>query len=272
MKTALKILAAGLFLLAGCDAALALDTNLAQRIDAEVQTAGMESLPDLTWLQGSTPAVEFRILRNGKAVALSTNVVCRMLISSNLQTGTLYAQVTNVVLTTNATASSMFCQWPTIGTNSAGTGTAAQAWGYLAFFEDAATGTRYWNGSGNLYIEKTTSTGEDGIVWQEVAGTSEIDPIWTAASNRVLYVGDVAAVAYGTGTNEAYRGDWGAAISNAVLTHIADTENPHGVTAESLGALTEEADAGTVAMLRSTAALLIAAPQSPRYASFVPVP
>ena len=118
MKTALKILAAGLFLLAGCDAALALDTNLAQRIDAEVQTAGMQSLPDLTWLQGSTPAVEVRILRNGKATALSTNVECRMLISSNLYTGTNYAQVTNTVLTTNSTASSMWLQWPTIGTNS----------------------------------------------------------------------------------------------------------------------------------------------------------
>jgi hypothetical protein len=192
MKTALKILAAGLFLLAGYDAALALDTNLAQRIDAEVQTAGMESLPDLTWLQGSTPAVEFRILRNGKAVALSTNVVCRMLISSNLQTGTLYAQVTNVVLTTNATASSMFCQWPTIGTNSAGTGTAAQAWGYLAFFEDAATGTRYWNGSGNLYIEKTTSTEADGLNWYtQTEYGSTVTANW--ASNAAAWSSNAAA-------------------------------------------------------------------------------
>ena len=48
------------------------------------------------------------------------------------------------------------------------------------------------------------------------------EPLWTAASNRVLYVGDVAAVAYGIGTNEAYRGDWGAAVSNAaVLRSIA---------------------------------------------------
>ncbi|MBP7431306.1 MAG: hypothetical protein KBC05_17870, partial [Candidatus Hydrogenedentes bacterium] len=53
-----------------------------------------------------------------------------------------------------------------------------------------------------------------------VATTNE--PLWTAASNRVLYVGDVASVAYGTATNEAYRGDWGEAISNAaVLRSIA---------------------------------------------------
>lgn len=48
------------------------------------------------------------------------------------------------------------------------------------------------------------------------------EPLWTAASNSVLYVGDVADVAYGTATDEAYRGDWGAAVSNAaVLRSIA---------------------------------------------------
>lgn len=69
MKKTIAILfaALGLFLLAGYDAALALDTNLAQRIDAEVQTAGMQSLPDLTWLQGSTPAVEIDKLAAAEA-------------------------------------------------------------------------------------------------------------------------------------------------------------------------------------------------------------
>lgn len=66
MKTALKILAAGLFLLAGCDAALALDTNLAQRIDAEVQTAGMQSLPDETT---QTFQFQFKVTNTGTEVA-----------------------------------------------------------------------------------------------------------------------------------------------------------------------------------------------------------
>ena len=45
-----------------------------------------------------------------------------------------------------------------------------------------------------------------------IATTNE--PLWTAASNSVLYVGDIAETAYGTETNTAYRGDWGASASN----------------------------------------------------------
>ena len=128
-----------------------------------------------------------------------------------------------------------------------------------------------------------------------IATTNE--PLWTAASNRVLYVGDIAETAYGTETNTAYRGDWGLAVSNLaaqaagwgdhsgagyltaetdpdfaawlltdplagyltaeadeaglaaaagvqsnLTAHAEDDENPHAVTAEQIGALTEETD------------------------------
>ena len=102
-----------------------------------------------------------------------------------------------------------------------------------------------------------------------IATTNE--PLWTAASNSVLYVGDIAETAYGTETNTAYRGDWGASVSNLAaqaagwgdhaaagyLTAESDTaalaavagvesnvtalaETVGGITAESLGALTAE--------------------------------
>ena len=40
---------------------------ICEKIYAEVQTAGMQSLPDLTWLQGSTPAVEIDKLAAAEA-------------------------------------------------------------------------------------------------------------------------------------------------------------------------------------------------------------
>ena len=64
------------------------------------------------------------------------------------------------------------------------------------------------------------------------------EPLWTAASNRVLYVGDVADVAYGTATNEAYRGDWGASVSNAaVLRSIATVPASDAYSAAASGSL-----------------------------------
>lgn len=179
----------------GCASAYALDTNLAFRIGCEVQTAGMQSLPDLTWVQGSTPLIEFQPMRNGRQVALSTNVRARMLISSNLATASAWSVVTNTVLTTNAAASSLWCQWGAIGTNTAGTGTTAQAWGYLAFFEDG-TGARYWNGSGRLYIEPSTST-DNGLTWQSATSYNAVawGNVYGSVTDNAAIVAYIAASA-----------------------------------------------------------------------------
>ncbi|HRT05816.1 MAG TPA: hypothetical protein P5204_08960, partial [Kiritimatiellia bacterium] len=78
--------------------------------------------------------------------------------------------------------------------------------------------------------------------WDLAYGASTgSEPLWTAASNSVLYVGDVADVAYGTATNEAYRGDWGLAASN-----LAAQAAGWGDHAEA-GYLTAETDAAALA-------------------------
>ena len=227
----MKILALVLtVVLAGCNLAIA-QSPYATRLPAELQTAQMDSLADVTWLQGTTPAIRVEPLLRGRPVAVDADTTVRMVIGPSA-TGTLYAARTNLAAVTNAYE----IQWPTIGTNSAGA-----AWFYTLLFD--RDGYTYWSGSGKLYIEETTSTASNGLEWIEytipnvgwanvvgdpadnaalvqyvddhvtsMAETAE--PLWTAASNRVLYVGDVAAVAYGTATNEAYRGDWGAAASN----------------------------------------------------------
>lgn len=221
-----------------------------------------KGLMDLHVLQGSTPLVLAMPQASEMELTPDTNTSVRMIIGPS-ETGSIYAVRTNYAIAGGGYA----IDWPTIGTNSSG-----QAWFYTLLFD--REGKTYWSGSGALYIDSSTYTGPDGLVWIEyttpnvgwanvvgdpadnaalvqyvedhvtsMAETAE--PLWTAASNRVLYVGDIANVAYGTSTNEAYRGDWGAAVSNAVLSHATDTENPHGVTAGQIGALTVEEAAST---------------------------
>jgi len=143
--------------------------DFAYRLNAEIQTAGAQSLEDLTWQQGITPLMRIDVTRRGQAIAASSDTKVRMIIGPS-STGTYYAQVTNSV----ATNTYYLLQWPTIGTNSVGTNETADAWWYTIYFEE--NGHRYWTGNGRLYIEETTSTAEDGLVWQEfIAGyTSSI--------------------------------------------------------------------------------------------------
>lgn len=208
-----------------CSPAYALDTNLAFRIGCEVQTAGMQSLPDLTWVQGSTPLIEAQILRNGRQVSLSTNVRARMLISSNLYAATSWAVATNTVLTTNAAAASMWIQWGEVGTNSCAAGTnEPSAWGYTMFFEDAVTGTRYWNGAGRLYVEKSTATG-NGLTWLNPTSLTSIvwGQIFGEPADNAGLVAYVAASAgadtiarAGVASNAASIAAVGAVASNAL--------------------------------------------------------
>lgn len=153
--------AAILFLLAAAVVARGQDTNFAFRVPCEVQTADTDSLPELVWLQGSTPLIQAVPMKLGKALAADSNTTVRMVIGESV-TGTNYAVVTNVTISGNT--SGYWMQWPTIGTNSAGTGTTAQAWFYSILFERESRS--YWNGSGKLYIEPADFTGTNGLVWQ----------------------------------------------------------------------------------------------------------
>ena len=57
MKT--KLILISTVLLAGCNIAIA-QSPYATRLPAELQTAQMDSLADVTWLQGTTPATSSR--------------------------------------------------------------------------------------------------------------------------------------------------------------------------------------------------------------------
>ena len=204
MKTKLILILT--VLLAGCNLAIA-QSPYATRLPAELQTAQMDSLADVTWLQGTTPAIRVEPLLRGRPVAVDADTTVRMVIGPSA-TGTLYAARTNLAAVTNAYE----IQWPTIGTNSAG-----EAWFYTLLFDRA--GYTYWSGSGKLYIEETTSTASNGLAWIEYTtpnvgwGNIVGDP----ADNAAL-VDYVAAHSGGSGvggwTNLAFSGT-GNAITNA---------------------------------------------------------
>ena len=164
----MKKIIAKILMVAGLAAGLAAglrasDLDYAYRLPAEIQTPGPVALDELTWQQGTTPLLGIEVLRRGRSVTAETNTIVRMIIGPSA-TGTYYAVTTNTASAT--TGSYYYVQWPTIGTNSAGTGTVARAWWYTVYFE--RSGVRYWTGNGDLYIEPTTSTDPDGLVWQEI--------------------------------------------------------------------------------------------------------
>ena len=133
------------------------DFPFAKRIRCEVNADGNEpvELEGLRWLQGTTPLVQLDVYRDGRPVTgVDTGTVARMVIGPT-STGTYYAASTNYAATNGA----FLVQWPTVGTNSS-----TNVWWYTVFFERG--GFRYWTGSGELRIAQTTSTAEDGLVWQ----------------------------------------------------------------------------------------------------------
>lgn len=194
----------------GCTPAIAQDTNYAFRLPCELQSASPSSLVDLEWQQGTTPHIAVCPLRLGKPVAADTLTTVRMIIGTS-GTVTNYAQATNWL----ATNSIYYVQWPTIGTNSG-----TNAWWYTVYFE--RDGRTYWTGNGRLFIEETTSTSSNGLVWQTISYGAAVDATARAQigalSNYVDVVastgGGTATVTYGVASNTAYRGDWGASVSN----------------------------------------------------------
>lgn len=69
----MKHLHAILLLIAAAFVARGQDTNFAFRVPCEVQTADTDSLPELVWLQGSTPLIQAVPMRLGKALAADSN-------------------------------------------------------------------------------------------------------------------------------------------------------------------------------------------------------
>jgi hypothetical protein len=209
MKRTLKAILALAF---AATAASAQDTNFAVRISCDFQQqAGAAELPDLTLLQGSAPMIQAAPMRMGRSVAADSLTTCQLVLGPSA-TSTYYV-ATNAYLATN---SAYYIQLGTIGTNSvpAGSNSPAAWWYSILFYRN---GGIYWSGSGRLYIERTTATGANGLVWQEWeagAAKDDIARAWIALlSNEVASI-EAVVVNYGTATNTAFRGDWGASVSN----------------------------------------------------------
>jgi len=176
MKMILSILT-GILIAAAIQAQTVED--FATKLTCEIQTAGIQSLDDLTWMQGTTPLIRLDVQNDGRPVDANTNAAVRMIIGPS-GTVTNYAVVTNY----SATSTSYYVQWPTVGTNSS-----SNAWFYTVYFE--LDGYRYWTGAGDLYIEETTSTAADGLHWQEITYDAAIAAAQTAAdwaSNAVVSI------------------------------------------------------------------------------------
>ena len=173
-------------------------TDFAQRIKCEVQTADRQSLRDLNWQQGISPLIRFDVESNGKSATADTNIIVRMFIGPSA-TNTTFAVRTNYL-----TGSTFYLtQWPTIGTNSGDS-----AWWYTVYFQ-ATNGATYWTGNGDLYIEETTSTAEDGLNFIIPSAIS------LATSNSA---GSVKALTGGAAAYYDATGNWSVptTVTNAV--------------------------------------------------------
>ena len=161
MKTrliALSLLTAISCVLRGGATTPAEDRLWATRITCELQTAGPASLPALHWQQGTSPLLSFDQYRSGRAVDADTNVTAVLRLAPTATNLIGWVSVTNYATVGNG----YLIQMPSVGTNTAASG----AWWYTAYF---IRGTAvYWTGSGRVTITATTSTGADGLVWQEI--------------------------------------------------------------------------------------------------------
>ena len=71
-------------------AIVALGQNYATKIRAEFQTAGVESLRDLEWLQGTTPLISVDPVDNGRPIKADADMTVRMVIGASPES-TLFA-------------------------------------------------------------------------------------------------------------------------------------------------------------------------------------
>jgi len=198
--------------------------QLAYRIPCEVQNADGESLPDVTWQQGTTPLIQLDVLQNGRAVTVTNMGINARMIIGPSATSNYYATASNSV--TGATYYRV--QWPTVGTNTAGA-----AWWYTVYFETATN--RYWTGNGRLYIEETTSTAEDGLTWQPIRATASVGDGITITNSTVggrVYLssvtggaGDITEVAAGSGLEGGGEGPGAVTLTaTGLLARVASLE------------------------------------------------
>jgi hypothetical protein len=190
--------AAFIFALLACSA---LADPFAQRIRCDINDdqEAAAKLKTMRWIQGSTPLVRFDVYENG-AESQATNAVQAVLIFGASANATNYVCVTN----SGTAGNGYLVQLPTVGTNSAGS-----AWWYTVYFQRG--GYRYWTGSGDLYIEATTSTAEDGLVWQPITGAAAL----TAHNTNGAAHADIRAMATNT-TDQTARTDATNALAQAL--------------------------------------------------------
>lgn len=125
-------------------------------LQCEIQTA-TGRLPDLVWSQGTTPLILAVPTRKGARIGADSGTVARMMIAT-----TPTSETWAVVESTGTAEDGYLLQWPTVGAHTE----KDKPWFYTVYF--MRDGHRYWTGSGLLWIEETSATG-DGLVWQEVA-------------------------------------------------------------------------------------------------------
>ena len=211
--------------LAAALAASGQNTNFAVRVPCEVQSPSAEALKDLRWIQGSTPLIELAVLRSGQPFTASTNTTVRMLINSS-PTGTQWGVATNYLAEgTNATTS-FWVSWGIVGTNTANTAGVAQAWTYLVFFEE--NGRRWWTGSGRLFIEPSTATGDE-MNWISLTNLARVawGNVYGSVTDNVSLVNYIAGLA---GADSVAR----AGVSSNAASIAILTTNKLGVDAAAL--------------------------------------
>lgn len=207
----------------------------AKRISCEIQSAGESSLPNLEFIQGSTPLISADQFRNGKSLTVTNDVQAVMRFSSSL-TNTYWVSVTNQSYYSN----SYLIQMPSIGTN-------AVNWVYtILYYKDGAI---YWTGSGRLDIKKSDVTGlalnwqpiTDGwaaqIATHNASTASHADKVTT---NRTITINGVTGqlssnltftVTGGTGINEETATNISQAVIAPYTNSIATAwQNPPSAT------------------------------------------
>lgn len=158
------------------------DTNYAVKVlcDFQDQDHGIKTL---RFLQGSAPMVQ-AVPMNGASPVAADSSTTAQLVFAQTPTSTLFV-ATNAYLATNG---AYWIQIGTIGTNSCPTNsTVPSPWWYSILFY--RNGGIYWAGSGQLFIESTTSTGTNGITWQEWAAGAAKDDLarqWIASLSNTV--------------------------------------------------------------------------------------
>ena len=200
-------------LLAALAAGISGAADFSQHIKCELQSATGSSLPTKTIMQGTTPLWSLDQYSNGQSVNAATDSSVRavIIIASNA-TASSFAVITNQSVLGNG----YLVQWPVVGTNSGGAN--SDPWWYTVLYQ-TTNGTTYWTGAGQLVIEPTSWTGQDGLGWG--VGTNNYAVLIAAETIRATAAEAVASTnltAYINYLNAIALTNWGAAVALAQAT------------------------------------------------------